>query len=156
LAGPPSHALERLLDEGSAFVPPSRAFRDLSAEVACRRVDGSPHSIAEIVAHMRFWQAYTLGLARGEQPSVPVHAADGWPAADADAWDTLCQTFLDGLAETKRLAREGDLSRLVRGNETLGYELTLHIVHNAVHIGQIILLRRMLGAWPPPGGGDTW
>jgi len=24
------------------------------------------------------------------------------------------------------------------------------------HFGQIALLRRMLGAWPPPGGGDPW
>ena len=156
LSGPPPRALERLLDEGSAFVPPSRAFSDLGAAVACRRVEGAPHTIAEIVAHLRFWQTYTLGLARGEQPSVPVHAAEGWPAAAADGWEALRQAFLEGLSETKRLAREADLSRLVRGSETLGYELTLHVIHNAVHIGQIILLRRMLGAWPPPGGGDTW
>lgn len=156
LSGPPPGALERLLDEGSAFVPPSRAFSDLSVEVACRRIDGAPHTIAEIVAHMQFWQAYTLGLALGEQSSVPVHAAEGWPSVDEGDWDTLCRKFLEGLTETKRLAREADLSLLVRGSETLGYELTLHVVHNAVHIGQIISLRRMLGAWPPPGGGDTW
>jgi hypothetical protein len=24
------------------------------------------------------------------------------------------------------------------------------------HLGQVVLLRRLLGAWPPPGGGDTW
>ncbi len=156
LSGPPPRALERLLDESSAFVPPSRAFNDLSAEVACCRVEGAPHTIAEIVAHMRFWQKYTLALARGEQPSVPQHASEGWPSADADGWDALRRGFLDGLTETKRLARAADLSRLVRGTDTLGYELTLHVIHNAVHIGQIILLRRMLGAWPPPGGGDTW
>ena len=156
LSGPPPNALERLLDEGSAFVPPSRAFSDLSAKVACRRIAGAPHTIAEIVAHLRFWQAYTLGLARGEQPCVPVHAAQGWPSANEGEWDALRCAFLDGLAETKRIAREADLSRQVRGTDTLGYELTLHVIHNAVHIGQIILLRRMLGAWPPPGGGDTW
>ena len=30
------------------------------------------------------------------------------------------------------------------------------LVHNSYHVGQIILLRRLLKAWPPPGGGDTW
>ncbi|GGQ94752.1 DinB family protein [Deinococcus ruber] len=156
LFGPPPLALERLLDEGSAFVPPSRAFQDLSAEIACLWVQGAPHTIAEIVAHMHFWQRYTLGLAHGEQPSVPEHAAQGWPSIGEDGWDALKLAFLAGLSETKRLAREADLSRLVRPTETLGYELTLHVLHNAVHIGQIILLRRLLGAWPPPGGGDTW
>ncbi len=27
------------------------------------------------------------------------------------------------------------------------------VVHNSYHLGQIALLRRSLGAWPPPGGG---
>jgi hypothetical protein len=156
LFGPPPQALERLLSEGSAFVPPSRALDGLSADLACRRVEGSPHTIAEIVAHLRFWQSYTRALARGEHPALPAHAAGGWPAVGEGDWDVLHHSFLEGLTELRRVAREEDLSRPVRGNETLGYELTLHVVHNAVHLGQVILLRRMLGAWPPPGGGDTW
>ncbi|WP_309570726.1 DinB family protein [Deinococcus sp.] len=156
LSGPTPDALERLLDEGSAFLPPSRALGDLRAEVASRRVDGSPHTIAQIVGHMHFWQTYTLKLARGEQPPTPAHAAEGWPDVRAEQWNAVQRAFLDGLKETKRVAREEDLSRPVREGETLGYELTLHVIHNAVHTGQVILLRRMLGAWPPEGGGDTW
>ncbi len=156
LFGPPAEALERLLDEGSAFVPPSRALEGLSAEFACQRVEAAPHTVAEIVAHLVFWQRYTLALARSEQASVPEHAADGWPGVALEDWDELRRDFLEGLAGTKRVAREEDLTRLVRGRDTLGYELSLHVIHNAVHLGQIILLRRMLGAWPPPGGGDTW
>jgi uncharacterized damage-inducible protein DinB len=30
------------------------------------------------------------------------------------------------------------------------------MVHNSYHVGQIAMLRRMLGAWPPQSGGDTW
>ena len=29
-------------------------------------------------------------------------------------------------------------------------------VHNSYHVGQIAMIRRALGAWPPQGGGDTW
>ena len=156
LLGPAPEALERLLDEGSAFVPPSRVLGGLTAEEACRAVAGAPHTIAEIIAHLRFWQNYTLALARGEPAAQPTHAAEGWPTAQPGDWENLRDAFLAGLAETKRLAREADLSRLVRGRDTLGYELTLHVMHNAVHIGQVILLRQLLGAWPPEGGGDTW
>ncbi len=28
--------------------------------------------------------------------------------------------------------------------------------HNAYHFGRIVLLRRLLGIWPPASGGFTW
>jgi uncharacterized damage-inducible protein DinB len=30
------------------------------------------------------------------------------------------------------------------------------VAHNSYHIGQIAMIRRILGAWPPKSGGDTW
>jgi len=39
---------------------------------------------------------------------------------------------------------------------TLEAVLWQMVAHNSYHAGQIALLRRMLGAWPPTGGGDTW
>ena len=30
------------------------------------------------------------------------------------------------------------------------------VAHNSYHVGQIAMIRRMLGAWPPRAGGDTW
>jgi hypothetical protein len=156
LTGPAPQSIERLLDAGSPFVPPGRALEDLGADLACRRIDGAPHTIAEIVAHLGFWQAYTLSLARLERPPLPEHAADGWPTVRPQDWDETRRAFLAGLEEAGRVAREQDLSVLVGQRETLGYELTVLAIHNAAHLGQVILLRRMLGAWPPPGGGDTW
>jgi uncharacterized damage-inducible protein DinB len=34
----------------------------------------------------------------------------------------------------------------------------LHAIaaHNSYHLGQVVVLRQMLGAWPPPSGGLTW
>jgi len=29
-------------------------------------------------------------------------------------------------------------------------------LHTAHHFGQVVTVRQSLGAWPPPGGGDTW
>ncbi len=156
LLGPPPASLIRLLDQGSPFVPPTRALVGLSAQDACRRVDGAPHTIAEIVAHVRFWQDFTHALLRGEAPTPPEHAAGGWPPTGPDDWDALRADFLAGVKEFQRLVFEVDLARPVRPGESLGYELVLHVTHNAVHLGQVIQLRQMLGAWPPPGGGDTW
>ena len=96
LLGPSPEALELLLDEGSPFTPPSRILSGLSAQEACRAVAGQPHTIAEIVAHLHFWQTYTLALARGELAAPPTHAAEGWPAAPPDDWERLRRAFLAG------------------------------------------------------------
>lgn len=137
-------------------MPPSRFLDGLNAVDACRTVGTAPHSIAAIVAHMHYWQSYVLSLAYGKAPTAPQHAAQGWPGVGEGEWETLKDAYLAGLEETKRLAREDDLTRVVRGRETLWYKLASHAGHDAVHVGQVILLRRMIGAWPPPGGGDTW
>lgn len=28
--------------------------------------------------------------------------------------------------------------------------------HNAHHLGQVVVLRQLLGVWPPPSGSCTW
>jgi hypothetical protein len=35
-------------------------------------------------------------------------------------------------------------------------QLESFAAHNAYHFGRIVLLRQMLGSWPPPSGGLTW
>jgi uncharacterized damage-inducible protein DinB len=47
-------------------------------------------------------------------------------------------------------ATEQGVDRTVRG------VLFQMVAHNSYHLGQVALLRRALGAWPPPGGSDTW
>ena len=39
---------------------------------------------------------------------------------------------------------------------TLEAVLWQMVAHNSYHLGQIALLRRALGAWPPRAGGDSW
>ena len=53
-------ARELLLDT-HAHIGPLAALEDLTPELAEARVTGGPHSIAEIVAHMAFWQDWFAG-----------------------------------------------------------------------------------------------
>jgi uncharacterized damage-inducible protein DinB len=39
---------------------------------------------------------------------------------------------------------------------TVGEALVHVSTHNSYHLGQVIVLRQMLGAWPPPAGSYTW
>ncbi len=148
-----------LSDGAGGHVPFERALEGLSGEDAARRPGGSPHSVAEVVAHMLFWQQRHLRIVDGEEPTRVEHAADGWPAVTAGEWPGLVRRFLDGLQRYRQLASDGAaLSRpLVPGRDrTVGESVLSYYLHDVHHLGQVILLRRIVGAWPPPGGGDTW
>lgn len=47
-----------------------------------------------------------------------------------------------------------NLERLILGGKfTVGLRMVWFTGHNAYHLGQIVMMRRILGVWPPPGGG---
>ena len=163
-------ALKQLLRGNGAHADPIACVEDITAEVAARQVAGFPHSIGQLVFHMNFWMNYDLRRMRGERPKYPDHNAESFPAgpspADAAEWDRLRRDFAFFLAEHARLAESSrvELERKVESlhekhNEiegTLEAVLWQTVVHNSYHVGQIAMIRRAQGAWPPRGGGDTW
>ena len=146
-----------LLEEASEFTPANRALDGLTAEQALMKPAGSPFSVAEIVSHMVFWQRHVLATIKGEATEDISSAATGWTVMATEDWPRLKNEFLANLEQCRYLAQNAvELERVPSGNRTVGYRLLSHAGHNAYHIGQIVLLRRILGFWPPPGGGDTW
>lgn len=141
------------------FTPFDRALDGLSGEVAVRKPAGSPYSPAEVLAHMLFWQQRHLAILDGAPPVPVATAAVGWPSASAADWDGMVEKYQAGLARYRAVVAEpAAVTRPVReGSSVSAATSTMSMfIHDAHHLGQIILLRRMLGAWPPPGGGDTW
>jgi uncharacterized damage-inducible protein DinB len=63
--------------------------------------------------------------------------------------------FRSGLDSLEQRARKEDLVAR-RGKETRLGMLHTMASHNSYHGGQVVFLRQMLGAWPPPSGGVTW
>jgi hypothetical protein len=62
------------------------------------------------------------------------------------------------LERVVRRALSGKGARVEAKNafEGLDWKLAGIRSHNSYHLGQVVLLRRMRGVWPPPGGGLTW
>lgn len=142
---------------GGAFVEWSTALDGLSAEDATRRVDGAGHSVADVTAHTLFWYEWLLGHLRGERPAWPEHASGGWPAVREEDWEDHRARLLAVLRELHDLALDPDLlERASFRGDTWGRSFLAFSLHGTYHLGQVVLIRRMLGAWPPPGGGDTW
>jgi uncharacterized damage-inducible protein DinB len=165
--------LRELVYGKGAHVDPVACVEDISAELAARTVAGYPHSIGQIVEHMNYWIDYDLGKIAGDKRPYPEKAIESWPTHpkpgtinDADAWKATTRRFTELLARVARLA-ESDAATLEKKIQHLGpgqspRESTVHAMlwqiaaHNSYHAGQIALLRRQSGAWPPERGGDTW
>ena len=74
------------LSSSVAYLAPAKALEGLATEDAERRLSGATHSIAEIVAHMAFWQDWFLARCLGHCPASgdrPLHLALGLSLAPA-------------------------------------------------------------------------
>ena len=148
-----------------AHMPPARALDGLSIAQSGLRVPGSPHSVVEIVAHMVYWQSWFIKRCDGVAAPMAAHASLGWPGATADEWESLRERLFQGLERALKIAaHESAGTRRVDppiefpplANYTHADAMTHVAIHNAHHLGQIITLRQIAGAWPPPEGSWTW
>ena len=161
----PSVLLGALGGEG-VYLGPAAVLDGLTVEQAHAKPSGLPHSIAEIVAHLCYWQEWFNGCAEAGFTGLPEHAADGWPAVPGDEWDAVRARYLASIEEAKRIAfASGSLSEALLppevsipllAQESRGSGLLHAAMHNAHHLGQVTTLRQLLGTWPPPGGSMTW
>ena len=155
--------LREFLISPIAYLAPGKALDGLSAGDAARRVPGVSHTVAEIVAHLSFWQDWFYARCTGDPQPMVASAATGWPAVHADEWSALQSRFVDRLHQLAALG-DGDLSRRLAppiefpplASYTVADALIHVATHNAHHLGQVIVLRQLLGAWPPPDGSWTW
>jgi uncharacterized damage-inducible protein DinB len=151
-----------------AHVDPVACVEDISADVAAKTVAGYPHSIWQIVEHISYWMEYEARRMGGEHPHYPDHAIESWPAhpepADERQWQATRQRFADLLGRFAVLA-ESDAATFEKSvapdkpsapPATIGAIVKQITAHNSYHVGQIALLRRQLGNWPPLRGGDSW
>lgn len=158
MVGEPSafgKAVGNLFLGGPANVSWERALEGLGAEDAGRAPPGLPHSVAQIVAHVAFWQDFVLDAAGGGAPVRPEHAAGGWP--EPGDWETLRVRLLAGQGRLRSLARDPAFpASPTREGHPWAALLANYAGHGLYHLGQVVTIRQALALWPPPSGGDTW
>jgi uncharacterized damage-inducible protein DinB len=158
--------LQRNLIGNGFGAPPSHILEAVDHTMAHRRYSGVSHSIYEEVWHAAFYQELTLDWIAGKPTPYPEHAAEGFPSSTAEPWAEVRERFLRGAAQTADIA--GDEAQLESGvacpsrapepPRTMSVREQIEGVatHNAYHLGRVVVLRQLFGAWPPPSGGDTW
>ena len=146
-----------LLDSGDAHAGFDAAIRNLPANLRGVRPEGQPHTPWRLLEHLRIAQWDILEFSRGADHVSPAWPDGYWPATDAppaeSVWDRSVEAFRADLAAMCALVSDpaNDLgAEFPWGDgQTLLREALLVADHNAYHIGQLVTLRQLLGAWPP-------
>jgi DinB superfamily len=152
------HLLE-LLGGKSAHLTFDEAVADLPPALRGTRVPGTPHTSWRLVEHLRIAQWDILEFSRNPRHTSPDWPAGYWPPddapPDAGAWDRSVAQFRADLKAMRDLVADPatDLfARISHGDgQTILREALLVADHNAYHIGQLVMLRRVLGAWRDGG-----
>jgi DinB superfamily len=148
------HVLE-LLDGGNAHLNFDKAVAGLPAKLRGSKPAGVPHSPWQLVEHLRIAQWDILEFSRNPKHVSPEWPKGYWPDPGTPpsdrAWANSIKNFKADLAAMKKLVsnRNTDLFAPIPHGEgqTILREAFLVADHNAYHLGQLVLLRRILGAW---------
>jgi uncharacterized damage-inducible protein DinB len=115
----------------------------------------APHSPWQLLEHLRITQADILDFCRNPHYQERKWPDDYWPAAPAPAtpaaWSDSVEQFTADRQAVMALARDPlvDLHATIPHGDGQTYlrELLLLIDHSAYHVGQLVLVRRLLGVW---------
>lgn len=146
--------LARVLDWQDAHATFDAAVEGLPPAQRGIRPAGLPYSAWQLVEHMRLAQRDILEFSAAPEYREMQWPAEYWPDSpeppDPAAWDRSLAGFREDLEELRRLARDtADLLAAVPHGTGQTYlrEILLAADHNAYHVGQLVLLRRLLGEW---------
>ncbi|MBO0699318.1 MAG: DinB family protein [Zavarzinella sp.] len=151
--------LDYLLGGGGAHLSFDDAVAALPENLRGVRAPGTPHTAWRLLEHLRIAQWDILEFSRDPKHVSPKWPDGYWPAGDAPpdagAWDRSVAAFRADLSAMRALVADPktDLfARLPHGKgQTVLREALLVADHNAYHLGQLVFLRRVLGAWSDNG-----
>jgi Protein of unknown function (DUF664) len=147
--------LSALLDWEDAHVGFEKAVAGVPPELRGVRPPAAPHSLWEIVEHLRLAQADILEFCVNTKYEEKKWPDDYWPA-DASppsgaAWDECVATYLRDRRSLQELAADPKIDLLEKiphgSGQTYLRELVLVVDHTAYHVGQLVLVRQLLGIW---------
>ena len=148
------HVLE-LLRDGHAHLDFEKATADLPAQLRGSKPRGLPFTPWRLVEHMRIAQWDILQFSIDPHHVSPDFPDGYWPPDDVPpdslSWDQSIASFLADLKTLSDLISDPKmdlLAPLPHGKgQTILREALLAADHNAYHLGQLVVVRRLLGAW---------
>ncbi|MGH9803664.1 MAG: DinB family protein [Candidatus Acidiferrales bacterium] len=143
-----------LLRGGGAHLSFEQAVAGLASNLRGAKPPGAPHTPWQLVEHIRICQWDILDFS--VNPSYKeMRFEDYWPKTPAPpseaAWEESLRAFRADLKAMEKLVADPKTDLFARipwgDGQTILREALLIADHNAYHLGQLVLVRRLLGAW---------
>jgi uncharacterized damage-inducible protein DinB len=148
--------LVRLLDWHEAHVAFDEAIDGVGPAHRSVTPPGLPYSPWQLLEHLRITQHDILDFCVNSRYKDKKWPDDYWPASTEPpseaAWDESVASYVRDREALKQLVRDPKTdfyAKIAHGTgQTYLREFLLVADHNAYHVGQIVLVRRLLGIWP--------
>ena len=148
--------LVKLLKGGQAFVTFDNAMKNVKPELRNKRPSKEIHSVWENLEHMRIAQEDILKYSIDPKWESPDWPEGYWPqnsgSIDDNAWNESVASFIRDREEVIKLAMNEkiDLTSIIPHTEEHTYLREILVVadHNAYHLGQVVIVRKLLNDWP--------
>ena len=145
----------KLLRGGDAHADFEKVVKDFPAALRGERPEGVEHSPWEVLEHLRIAQWDILDFSQNADYKERKWPDDYWPKTqappDEKAWDKSVNAFrhdLNAMCDLVANERTDLFAKIPHGDgQTILREALVVADHNAYHLGELVLLRRMLGAW---------
>jgi hypothetical protein len=147
--------LSRLLAWEDAHVGFEAAVENIPVGLRSRQPSGVPYSPWQLVEHLRRTQYDILDFCLNPNYKELAWPADYWPPSvgpeTPSAWDGSIAQFQKDRRALQQLAADRSIdlnARIPHGSgQTYLRELLLVADHSAYHVGQLVIVRRLLGIW---------
>jgi hypothetical protein len=145
-----------LLDGGGAHAKFDEVVADIPPKLLGQKPAGLPHSLWRLLEHLRIAQWDILEFSRNPKHASPKWPEGYWPAAEASpspaAWSASVKKFRQDLKAMQDLVKDPKTDLFAKipwgDGQIVLREALLLADHNAYHLGQMLDVRRLLGAWP--------
>jgi hypothetical protein len=147
--------LVELLHGGSAHATAAAALDDFPVELRAKKPDGAPHNGWQLLEHLRLALSDLLNFCTNAEYLEPKWPDDYWPKSEEppepDSWDKSVAAFKTDLEAFEALIKDpaGNIYATIPWGQgqSVFREVLLAADHTSYHVGQLVLLRRLLGAW---------
>jgi uncharacterized damage-inducible protein DinB len=148
--------LQKALSGHEAHADWKTAMAGLPVSQRGAKPAGAPHSAWELLEHVRIAQRDILEFCRNPKHISPEWPSGYWPKdsspPDRAAWDKSVKQFQRDTKAMMALAADPKTNLFAKishgSGQTILRETLLIIDHSSYHLGQFVLLRRLLGSWP--------
>jgi hypothetical protein len=141
---------------GGAHVDTLSSLNDFPQELYGMKPENAPHSAWELLEHMRFTLRDLWDYSTSAEYVEKKFPDDYWPASSKppskEAWNKSVRALKEDLEAFGKLVKDPDSNLYAQipwgeKGHTLLREVLIAVDHNSYHVGELVFLRRILGAW---------